>query len=91
MIGLEAGQSAFGDTYAWYKNLLMWPMKKFFGAQANDFEDKIIPVLSDEASKVPLDNDSELAVDWLNGRRTPDANQELRGGMMGTHARYGCT
>ncbi|MEI9921101.1 MAG: ribulokinase [Bacteroidota bacterium] len=83
MIGLEAGQSAFGDTYAWYKNLLMWPVKKFMGAQANDIEDKIIPLLSEEASKLPLDENSELALDWLNGRRTPDANQELTGAMMG--------
>ena len=83
MIGLEAGQSAFGDTYAWYKNLLMWPVKKFFGGSANDIEEKIIPALSDEASKLPLDENSELAVDWLNGRRTPDANQELTGAMMG--------
>ena len=83
MIGLEAGQSAFGDTYAWYKNLMMWPIKKFLGSHAKDIEDKIIPALSDEASKLPLDEDSELAVDWLNGRRTPDANQELTGAMMG--------
>jgi len=83
MIGLEAGQSAFGDTYAWYKNLLMWPLKKFLGTSANDIEDKIIAALSDEASKVQVDEESELAVDWLNGRRTPDADQTLTGAITG--------
>jgi L-ribulokinase len=83
MIGLEAGQSAFGDTYAWYKNLLMWPVKKFLGASANDIEDKIIAALSEDASKLQLDENSELAVDWLNGRRTPDADQMLTGAMTG--------
>jgi L-ribulokinase len=83
MIGLEAGQSAFGDTYAWYKNLLMWPVKRFFGAQSAAVEDKFIATLSDEASKLPFDESSELAVDWLNGRRTPDADQSLTGAMSG--------
>ncbi|HMJ70898.1 MAG TPA: ribulokinase [Cyclobacteriaceae bacterium] len=83
MIGLEAGQSAFGDTYAWYKNLLMWPVKKFLGSASADIEDKIIAALSDEASKLPFDENSELAIDWLNGRRTPDADQTLTGAMWG--------
>lgn len=83
MIGLEAGQSAFGDTYAWYKNLLMWPVKKFMGPAANDIEEKIITALSEEASKLPLDENGEAAVDWLNGRRTPDADQTLTGAMTG--------
>lgn len=83
MIGLEAGQSAFGDTYAWYKNLLMWPVRKFLGTSSNEIEDKIIATLSDEASKLPFDETSEIAVDWLNGRRTPDADQMLTGAMSG--------
>jgi L-ribulokinase len=46
-------------------------------------EGKIIPELSRQAAQLPLDEAGELAIDWLNGRRTPDANQLLEGAFSG--------
>lgn len=101
MIGLEAGQSAFGDTYAWVKNLLSWPVEKILlssslidretaAALSRAMDDQIIPELSRQAATLPLNEEDELALDWLNGRRTPDADQSLKGAMshlsLGTDA-----
>ncbi|MFT4092582.1 MAG: ribulokinase [Niabella sp.] len=84
MIGLEAGQSAFGDIYAWFKNLISWPLQFLNDAGLQtSIEAKIIKELSEAAAKLPLHDDDELAVDWLNGRRTPDASQLLKGAVMG--------
>ena len=33
--------------------------------------------------KLPLNEKDEIAVDWLNGRRTPDANQLLKAAITG--------
>jgi L-ribulokinase len=94
MIGLEAGQSAFGDTYAWYKNLLSWPLKhvlpnsslisKEVAAKLEvEISDQLIAKLSTEADRLPVAEHDELAIDWLNGRRTPDADQNLKAAMAG--------
>ncbi|KAI9432505.1 L-ribulokinase [Russula earlei] len=84
MIGMEAGQSAFGDTYAWFKNLLAWPLQFLTDAQQKqEISDKIIIELSRQAAALPLQEDDELAIDWLNGRRTPDANQLLTASLTG--------
>jgi len=94
MIGLEAGQSAFGDTYAWFKNLVSWPMDNLLSrstiidaqtanALTNELSELIIPELSKQAMLLPIDEDSELAIDWFNGRRTPDADQSLKGAITG--------
>ncbi|MES1214049.1 MAG: ribulokinase [Bacteroidota bacterium] len=94
MMGMEAGQSAFGDTYAWFKNILSWPVDTILKSSSiidsdtkellrKEISDKIIAELSAEAAKLPVNEKDELAVDWLNGRRTPDANQLLKAGMTG--------
>ena len=85
MTGLEAGQSAFGDAYAWFKNLITWPMQDL-AKQGYDVEGiyhSVIPGLSKKAAELPLTEHDELAVDWFNGRRTPGANQSLKGSITG--------
>ena len=84
MIGLEAGQSAFGDIYAWFRNLLAWPLRFLDDENLRkEIEGKLIAELSKEAAKLPLHDEDEIAIDWMNGRRTPDANQELTGTIAG--------
>ncbi len=84
MMGMEAGQSAFGDAYAWLKNILAWPLHQFLPPpQAVEIADKIISGLSRQAATLAPDDQSELALDWFNGRRTPDANQLLKGAITG--------
>lgn len=85
LIGLEAGQSAFGDIYVWFKELILWPLKSS-GIAKDKYEQlssSIIENLSKAASKINPEDSSELALDWLNGRRSPDANQKLKGAIMG--------
>ena len=88
MMGMEAGQSAFGDAYAWFRDLISWPLRTLTSgtltpAQLQTATDRIIPELSRQAAAMPEDQNAELALDWLNGRRTPDANQELKGAITG--------
>lgn len=93
-VGLEAGQSAFGDVYAWFKKVLMWPVTEILGNSATldpatkeklirEISDRLIPELSSQAALVPMEESTLLAIDWMNGRRTPDANQEVTGTITG--------
>lgn len=86
MIGLEAGQSSFGDVYAMFRRILEWPLRNLAGLTDEELEkacDKILPALEKEAEKIPLEESTMIATDWINGRRTPDANQLLQGTIAG--------
>lgn len=94
MLGLEAGQSAFGDIYAWFSKLLMWPVNEIIGKMTwldektrnkivEETADKMIAELSRQAESLNDEETAVVALDWMNGRRTPDANQELKGAIAG--------
>jgi L-ribulokinase len=94
MLGLEAGQSAFGDVYAWFGKLLMWPVTEVISAMPwlddktkerikIETADKMIAELSKQAGSMADSDTALVALDWLNGRRTPYANQELKGAITG--------
>ncbi|MBS1603129.1 MAG: ribulokinase [Bacteroidetes bacterium] len=75
MVGMEAGQSAFGDIFAWFKNLLSWHRQQ----PADD----LLAELAAQAAATPVKEDAELSIDWFNGRRTPDADPSLKGAITG--------
>jgi L-ribulokinase len=94
MLGLEAGQSAFGDVYAWFGKLLMWPVTEIISAMnwldektkeriRKEAADRMIGELSRQSELINDEETSLIALDWLNGRRTPYANQELKGSVAG--------
>ncbi|MBP4137353.1 ribulokinase [Flavobacterium geliluteum] len=102
-IGLEAGQSAFGDLLAWYKELLLWTTDHLLTASTvlndaqkeqlrEEFSDQLLVELTKEAEKIPVSESLPIALDWINGRRTPDANQELKSAIsnlsLGTKASH---
>ncbi len=94
MLGFEAGQSAFGDVYAWFRNIIAWPLENILAKTESidtstrdklveEISNKIIPELTKAAEKTDIGESGIIALDWMNGRRTPDANQALKGAIMG--------
>jgi L-ribulokinase len=101
LVGLEAGQSAFGDVLAWFKDVLFWPIDNLIlnsTILSEEQKEKLkleaekdfILKLSEEAEKIDISESIPIALDWINGRRTPDANQELKSAIsnlsLGTKA-----
>lgn len=94
MIGFEAGLSAFGDVYAWFKRLLCWPLREILAKTRlvddatrdrliAETEAGIMDALTQGAAALPLRADAPLATDWFNGRRSPFTDNTLTGSVTG--------
>lgn len=84
MLGMEAGQSGFGDIYAWFAKLILAPVKSLLGdAAAKELSEKLIPYLSEQAALLPVTENDIVSIDWHNGRRTPDVKHTLKGAILG--------
>ena len=83
-IGLEAGQSAFGDIYAWFRKFMSWPLKDIPEGEAKQkVMDTMLIELTREAQALKLSENDIVALDWMNGRRTPYADQNVKGMIAG--------
>lgn len=90
MLGMEAGQSAFGDVYQWFSQLLSFPLKSLAAGylssqQVEAIEKNILQALNEKAAALPVTDTDPVALDWINGRRTPDADLSLKGAITGLH------
>lgn len=94
LIGFEAGQSAFGDLYAWFKKIVFYPVENYInvcdwldnstkGRLINEISESLLPLLTKEAEKVRLESASVVATDWINGRRSPDSDESLKATISG--------
>ena len=96
-IGLEAGQSSVGDDFAWFRDTIIWSFVKIlpktsFGKNIpisqmkklkEELKNSVYQVLTKEGKNIKPAESGLLAIDWFNGRRTPDADQSLRGALIG--------
>ncbi|HEX7010835.1 MAG TPA: ribulokinase [Phycisphaeraceae bacterium] len=71
--GYETGQAAVGDAFDWCRRLT-----------GRDFAE-----LDADAAKLPPGAQGVLAMDWLNGCRTPLMDGSLRGAVLGLGLHHG--
>lgn len=79
-VAYEAGQACVGDTFDWFvKNCV----PAAYHQQAQNAGISIFSLLTQKAEKLAVGESGLLALDWWNGNRTPYADYELTGAILG--------
>ncbi len=90
-IGIEASQAAFGDVYAWFAGILMWPVRELInksrlldsGIRERLVDETAARLIREVEQKAMLINDTDIiALDWFNGRRYPNLNDNLKAAVI---------
>lgn len=89
LVGVETGQAAFGDIFAWFKKLLLWPLQcikndlepEQYECLQQTLDDNMLPELQRYAEQLP-DEPFPVSLDWFNGRRYPDTD-DFQKAMIG--------
>ncbi len=89
LIGFEAGQSSFGDCFAWFEQLLSWPIMHndvLSDEQKTNIKQSLLNKLSQAAEDLPPGGGMDvIALDWFNGRRSPYADQRVKSMISGLY------
>lgn len=89
-VGVETGQAAFGDIFAWFKRLLEWPVAQMSEDEKSEsskellgkIEDQVLVMLQKKAEELP-EEPFPIALDWFNGRRYPNTDDFQRSAITG--------
>ncbi len=94
-IGIENGQAAFGDIYAWLKRCALWsvdhlvmPSETISQAQKHsltrEVETNFFKVLAEKTQESNI-ADLPVFLDWFNGRRYPHTDDFAKSAACGLH------
>ncbi|MGY3334269.1 L-ribulokinase [Streptomyces filamentosus] len=78
--GYEAGQSAVGDIFAWW---LRQGVPEHYRAEAETTGEDLHELLTRKAAGQPVGAHGLVALDWMNGNRSPLVDHHLSGVVAG--------